>query len=268
MGILGKWKTRIAEASSRRILVRGYDIQELMENLTFAEAVYLVINGDLPTKNQGRMMDALLISACDHGISPSAVLSRYVAAAGVPFQVSLAAGLLPFGDLQGGAMEELSRILQEAIGKKQSKNMEIDQLAKEIVASYVDNRKRLPGFGHPEHPRGDPRVPKLFELARKFEVLGDHIRLIQRLDRALAEKKGRRFPPNIDGGIAGVISDLGFDWRTSRAFILISRSAGLAAHIFEEITGKQTWRIMPPSEYEIAYDEPYYEGPPERRLTR
>jgi citrate synthase len=68
--------------------------------------------------------------------------------------------------------------------------------------------------------------------------------------------------------MAGVVSDLGFDWRTSRAFILISRSAGLAAHIFEEMTEKPTWRIMPPSEYEIAYDEPYYEGPPERNFSR
>ena len=43
------WRTAITEIQPNQVRVRGYDIAELMTNLTFGGAVYLAICGELPS---------------------------------------------------------------------------------------------------------------------------------------------------------------------------------------------------------------------------
>jgi citrate synthase/citryl-CoA lyase len=66
---------------------------------------------------------------------------------------------------------------------------------------------------------------------------------------------------NIDGAIAAIVSDLGFDWRIGRVFIAAPRAAGLAAHAVEEATRERGWRKIASPE-DIDYDGP----PPSRHI--
>ena len=65
--------------------VRGYDIAELMGRVSFGQAVYLILRGELPSPEIGRLMDAMLVSSIDHGATPrgnhSAVASELLEAA-------------------------------------------------------------------------------------------------------------------------------------------------------------------------------------------
>ncbi|MCP4633748.1 MAG: citryl-CoA lyase, partial [candidate division Zixibacteria bacterium] len=63
------------------------------------------------------------------------------------------------------------------------------------------------------------------------------------------------------GGIAAVISDMGFDWRLGKGFFIISRVPGLVAHIYEEITREKPMRKLGNSNWE-------YDGPPSREVER
>ena len=47
------------------------------------------------------------------------------------------------------------------------------------------------------------------------------------LEKALEQKLGKALPINVDGAIAAVISDMGFDWRLGKGFFIISRVPGL-----------------------------------------
>jgi citrate synthase len=262
MKIQAAWKTRLAHGEADKIVVRGYDVNDLLRHLDFGAMLYLLLKGELPTPNQGRMVNALLVSTADHGIAPATVVSRYITAAGSPIQASMAAGLLSFGDIQGGAMEALARRLQESVASRGDRTL--DSVAEDFVDSFSRVKERVPGFGHPLHPNGDPRTPALLSVADTCEVSGAHVALTRKVEDVLALRLGKRLRLNIDGAFAAIGSDLGFDWRVVRGLILISRSAGLAAHHLEELTRGKPWRVMPPATYTLDYEEPYYDGPAPR----
>ena len=64
---------------------------------------------------------------------------------------------------------------------------------------------------------------------------------------------------NVDGAIAGVVSDMGFDYRLGKGFFIIGRVVGLVAHIFEEIVREKPFR-------RIAEEEIEYDGTPHRSI--
>jgi citryl-CoA lyase len=67
--------------------------------------------------------------------------------------------------------------------------------------------------------------------------------------------KEKPLPINVDGAIAAVISDMEFDWRLGKAFFVLGRSAGLVAHVYEEMTTQKPMRRM--CETEVEYDGPW-----------
>src|SRR2546427_11665018 len=78
------WRTAIAYKTKDRIVVRGYDLNDLVGNLTFTEMAYLVWRGELPTEHHARMLDAIFVSMAEHAFSPSSAACRFVAPAGGP----------------------------------------------------------------------------------------------------------------------------------------------------------------------------------------
>src|SRR4051812_42698172 len=80
-----RWQSSLTEIEPNKILVRGYPLDEMMGRLGFAEAVYLLLMGELPTPAIGRMLNAVLVSSVDHGVTPPSTLAaRNVATSGAP----------------------------------------------------------------------------------------------------------------------------------------------------------------------------------------
>ncbi len=250
-----KWQTAITDIGPGKIRVRGYDITEMMQKLSFAQAVYLILRGELPDDKQARMMEAILVSSIDHGASPPSVLgARTVMSGGNSLNAAVAGGVMVIGDSHGGAIEQSARILQEW-AKKEGQT---DKLAADLVAEMRAKNKRLPGFGHRLH-QTDPRTVKLFEIAAELNYSGVHTELARAIEAELEKTSGRKLPINVDGAIAAVISDMGFDWRLGKGFFIISRVPGLIAHVYEEMTTQKPMRKLGNTDYE-------YSGPPERQI--
>ena len=250
-----KWQTAITGISPGKIRVRGYDIVDMMGQLSFADAIFLVLRGELPDKKEARMMEAILVSSVDHGASPPSVLgSRNVISGGNPLNAAVAGGVLAIGDSHGGAIEQSAKIMQECAVKEGS----TAELAAQLVSQFRSQKKRLPGFGHRLH-KTDPRTIKMFELAEELEFSGRHTELAKAIEAELEKQSGRRLPINVDGAIAAVISDMGFDWRLGKGFFIISRVPGLVAHAYEEMTTQKPMRGLGNSDFE-------YNGPPDRDI--
>ena len=248
-----KWKTAIADISPGKIRVRGYSITDIMENLSYAESVYLILKGELPSKAEAALMNAILVASIDHGASPPSVLgTRTVISGGNPLNAAIAGGILVIGDTHGGAIEQSAKIMQEWAAKSDN----IAQIASDLVDWLKENKKRMPGFGHILH-NVDPRTGKLFEIAERHGYKGRHIELCQAIEKALAEKLGKKLPININGATAAVISDMGIDWRLGKGFFIISRVPGLLAHAYEEMTRERPMRPLGPPPFE-------YDGPGDR----
>jgi len=250
-----KWKTYITDIGKGRICVRGYDIRDLMDKLTFSEAVFLILKGELPTKEEGRMMEAILVSSIDHGVTPPSVsATRAVISGGNPLNAAVAGGVLTIGDSHGGAIEECAKILQEW-AKKEG---EIESIARKLVGDFTNKKKRIAGYGHRLHET-DPRTVKLFELAERLKFSGRHMILAQAVEKELEKNLGKRLPINVDGAIAAIISDMGFDHRLGKGFFIISRVPGLVAHAYEEWTKQKPMRQLGDTNFE-------YGGPPQREI--
>src|SRR6202040_3279829 len=99
-----------------KILIRGYPLDEMMGRLSFADAVYLLLMGELPTPAIGRMLNAVLVSSIDHGVTPPSTLAaRNVATSGAPLKDCVAGGMLAFGPHHGGDIESCMRFLDAGL---------------------------------------------------------------------------------------------------------------------------------------------------------
>src|SRR3954464_934119 len=112
----GRWQWSLTEISPNKILVRGYPLDEMMGRLGFAEAVYLLLMGELPTPAIGRMLNAVLVSSIDHGVAPpSPLAARNVATSGAPLKDCVASGILAFGPHHGGDIESCMLFLDKGL---------------------------------------------------------------------------------------------------------------------------------------------------------
>jgi citrate synthase len=255
------WHSALTAIEPNRILVRGFPLDELMGRLSFADATYLLLMGELPTPAIGRMLDAVLVSSIDHGVTPPSTLAaRNVATSGAPLKDSVAAGMLAFGRHHGGDIETCMRFLDSGLVMVRS-GQTLQQAADGIIADFVRTGEAPPGFGHRLHTR-DPRAARLFQMALELELEGEHVRLIRAVEHALqahTERFGRPLPVNVDGAIAAITADLGFAYELGNALFLISRLPGLIAHAHEERMRQLPMRQIDPKDE--AYD-----GARERRL--
>jgi citrate synthase len=256
-----RWQTSLTSIAPNAIQIRGYAVDEMMGRLSFAEAVYLLLMGELPTPAIGRMLNAVLVSSLDHGVTPpSTVAARNVATSGAPLKDCVAAGILAFGPHHGGDIESCMRFLDQGLTLVRS-GASLQHAADQIVDECVKTGQTPPGFGHRFHSR-DPRAARLFQMALELELEGEHVRMIRAVERAIAAKQDefrRALPVNVDGAIAAISADLGFAYELGNAIFLISRLPGLIAHAHEERTRQTPMRQIDPRGSE-------YDGSRERRL--
>jgi len=254
-----KWPTAVTEVKPNRIMNRGYLVDELMGRITFAQAIYLVLKGELPSPEVGRLLDAIFVSSVDHGASPPSVLTaRTVASTGAELNAAVAAGVLAISRFHGGAIEEGQRLFFEIAKKAAASSGDENQAARAVLDEMKAKGKRASGFGHRLHTK-DPRTTKLFALAGDLGLAGRHVRIARLVETILGEQLGKPLPINVDGAIAALLCDLGIPPEIGNAFFIIARVPGLVAHVHEEKTRMKPMRKIDPEGYQ-------YDGPAERKL--
>lgn len=253
---MGKeWETKITRVRPNELLVRGYRMDDLIGNISYAAGIHLILRGTLPSNAEERVINAILVASMDHGVTaPSAVTARTVASCGVPITTAMAAGILAVGDHHGGAGERCMRFLQKELNVE--REGDLISIAKRAVENARNAKKRIPGFGHRYHTN-DPRTKKLLQVAKEAKISGRYVELAQLISEELSRQSGRVLPLNVDGAIGALLADMGFPPELGKAFFAISRITGLTAHILEEITTQRPLRTIIPS-------DAYYSGSDEK----
>jgi len=255
-----KWRTALTCIEPNKILVRGYPLDEMMGRLTFGEAIYLLLMGEVPSPGIGSLMEAMLVSFIDHGATPPSTLAaRNTATTGASLRSCVAAGVLGFGRYHGGDIESCMHFLDEGLEMVRNGTSYHDAAA-DIIDSSLQSEGSIPGFGHRFHTR-DPRAARLFQMALELEVEGEHVQMIRAMEIVIGERDttGAPLPVNIDGAIAAVCGDLGIPPAVANALFIISRVPGIAAQAREEIERHRPMRQIDPKDH-------LYDGPSQRRL--
>lgn len=243
------WKTSITKVEPDKLTVRGYPLDELIGNISFSDAIFLIIKGKMPSKEESALLDAILVSSIDHGVTPPSTLSaRTVASTGATFNAALAAGVLSVNKHHGGAVEDCMIMLENAVADKRKINSSYQEIAEQLVRDLRKQKKKMPGFGHRIH-KNDPRTKKLYEIAKQVGFYGEYVRFAESIQKAIKLETGKDLPINVDGAIASLLCELQFSASLANAFFIISRMPGLTAHVFEEISEQKPMRRINPDNY-------------------
>ena len=152
------FRTSVGTSDADSITLMGLDMaQDLLGQTTLTEVAFLVVQRRRPSPEETRLLDAVLVSLADHGLTPSALAAR-LTHTGAPesLQGAVAAGLLGAGSVFLGVVEDAVRFVDEAgddVGG--------------AVAREVEAGRRIPGLGHPIHKVQDPRTPRIYAIAEE-----------------------------------------------------------------------------------------------------
>lgn len=257
------WDTRIIDIHPGKIGIRGYPIQELIGQISFADMIWLMTRGELPFKGQGKLLEAALVASVDHGPhAPSIAIARMAVTCGVDLNNAMASGINVLGDIHGGPGQQCMELYEEiraASGDDLAAST--DRVLDSVIAR---NGKIVPGFGHRFHPV-DPRVAPLLalvdEASRAGTISGNYAPIGRAVEAALRRRTGKAIPMNIDGVTAVIFCELGFPPPMGRGLFILSRSVGILSHAWEQ--AQRNERIKGPMPKEIPYT---YSGPERRSL--
>jgi citrate synthase len=104
-----------------------------------------------------------------------------------------------------------------------------------LIGDARSSGRRIPGFGAPLDRAADIRPPRLLELQLELGLRREHAELLELIRAELENAVAAPLAANVNGVVAAILLDLGFPWRSSRAFAIVARTVGLTAHVLEEI---------------------------------
>jgi citrate synthase len=229
---------------------KGLKVVPPDHSLSHAGNFLWMLNGVKPSATATRTLDVALVLHADHELNASTFAARVIAAtlSDIHSAVTGAIGALK-GPLHGGANEAVMRLL-----------LEIDKTGSdpvEYVKKMLAAKQKVSGFGHRVYKTEDPRAT---HLRRMSEQLGkdagqpkwyDYSRAIELYINA--EKK---LNANVDFYSASTYATLGIDIDLYTPIFAISRIAGWAAHVIEQLDDNRL--IRPRAEYiGPAYPSPY-----------
>ncbi len=220
---------------------KGKEIVPPDRSMTHAANFLWMLNGVKPSETATRTLDIALILHADHELNASTFAARVIAAtlSDIHSAITGAIGALK-GPLHGGANEGVMRLLY-TIDKAGADPVE-------YVKSMLAAKQKISGFGHRVYKTEDPRAthlrrmseqlgrdagePKWFEMSRAIE---------------LYINQDKKLNANVDFYSASTYATLGIDIDLYTPIFAVSRMAGWAAHVIEQLDDNRL--IRPRAEY-------------------
>ena len=238
---IAQYPTALGASSLDSITLLGQDLaRDVMGQVGFGELAFWLATQRRPTRGETRVFEAVLAALADHGFTPTAIVTRltYLSAPD-SVQGALAAGLLGGGSRFLGVTEDCGHFLHEVIaaqtGPLPTGDGGWDALALSTLRNASAAGLRIPGLGHHVHKQGDPRTPRLFQIAAEEGLYGPHLSLFAAIGRVHPTVLNRTLPLNGAGVCGAALADLGLPLELLRGFALLARTAGLIGQLAEEL---------------------------------
>jgi citrate synthase len=235
------YPTALGASDPTLITLLGHDLaEEIMGSVSFGELAFWLATQRRPSRGQTRVFEAVLAALADHGFTPTAIVTRltYLSAPD-SVQGALAAGLLGGGSRFLGVTEDTGNFLHNVLdgidGDHPIDDAGWDALALDTIKQQRASGKYLPGLGHHIHKQGDPRTPRLMQIATEEDLFGPHLSLFAAIGRTHSQVLGKTLPLNGAGVCGAALADLGLPLPLLRGFALLARTAGLIGQLAEEM---------------------------------
>jgi citrate synthase len=220
------------------------------KSLSHAGNFVWMLRGEKPSKTATQTFDVALILHADHELNASTFAARVIAAtlADMHSAVTGAIGALK-GPLHGGANEAVMRMLFEI--EKEGED------PVEYVKGMLAEKKKISGFGHRVYQTEDPRATHLRRMSEQLGKADGNSKWFD-MSRAieLYIKDEKKLNANVDFYSASTYTTLGIPLDLFTPIFAVSRIAGWAAHVMEQLDDNRL--IRPRAEYTgPEYPSPY-----------
>ena len=229
---------------------KGKEIILPDRSLSHAGNFLWMLNGEKPSETATRTLDIALILHADHELNASTFAARVIAAtlSDIHSAITGAIGALK-GPLHGGANEAVMRLL-----------LSIDKAGAdpvEYVKTMLAAKQKVSGFGHRVYKTEDPRATHLRRMSERLGKDAGQPKWYE-MSRAieLYVNKEKKLNANVDFYSASTYATLGIDIDLYTPIFAVSRIAGWAAHVIEQLDDNRL--IRPRADYiGPAYPTPW-----------
>ncbi len=220
---------------------KGRDIVQPDPSLSHAANFLWMLHGEKPIPAATRTFDIALILHADHELNASTFAARVIAGtlADMHSAITGAIGALK-GPLHGGANEAVMKMLFEIAHQGGD--------PVEYVRSLLAQKKKVFGFGHRVYRTEDPRATHLRKMSEQLSRDSGNMKWFE-MSRRIEEfvRNEKKLNANVDFYSASTYTTLGIDLDLFTPIFAISRIAGWAAHVIEQLDDNRL--IRPRAEY-------------------
>ena len=212
IGKPGAARTAIAAASSDRVTVRGRDLaQDLMGRASFTEYVFLLVTGRAPTEEQRFFLDLSLVALAEQGLTKTEAAFWNPRLHWYDWRLVKTDPPKPLagcGTVILGAADLCRRVIEDVLARVEGHGS-LDAAALDVAREHREQRKPLPGYGHPLHKPVDPRAERMIDLARERGIAGPSVEAALALKKAAAEIWGKPLRMKVSMTNAETLPDVG-----------------------------------------------------------
>ncbi|MEJ2167150.1 MAG: citrate/2-methylcitrate synthase [Desulfobacterales bacterium] len=250
-----QWVSEVAYKNVHRIVARGYDTTEVMEEgYGVVDMLFIDYQARIPTAEEEQMLNYVMIMALEDGLSGPAVMSRIVAQSKTFLTQACGASILAFGHAYG-AYSAFGNRLEAYLQPAEKEGLSLAQAAERLVQENLHDE----ALGVSSLMLKDPAAKRMIARAEKLGVAGKYIEFTKEIVRAAQAVSDEPLDLDMLGATGAVMLDLGFSPEATWAILAVTRSFAVGAHYIEEIERdeyRRTGQTLTPKEF--------YDGPEDR----
>ena len=256
-----QWLSEIAYKNVHRIVARGYDTTEMVEQgLGLLDILFVDYQSRIPLMEEEQMLNYIMIMALEDGLSMPAAMSRMVAQSKTYLTQACGAAILAFGHAFG-AYSAFGNRLENYLKKVEEEGVSLADASEQLVKETINVEPESLGVSN--LMLKDPAAKRMLARAEKLGVAGKNIEFLRKIVQA-AQKQSKT-PVDVDmlGATGACMMDLGFTPEATWAILAATRAFAAGAHYIEEIEREveahgytQMGQALTPQED--------YDGPPDR----
>ena len=252
-----QWVSEVAYKNVHRIVARGYDTTELMEEgYGIVDVLFVDFQARIPLVEEEKMLNYVMVLTLEDGLSMPAAMSRIVAQSKTFLTQACGASILSFGHAYG-AYSTFGNRLEEYLKRAEDEGKTIPEIAEILVRENMNDE----ALGASSLMLKDPAAKRMIARAEKLGVAGKYIAFTKEIVKAAKEISEEEVDIDMLGASGATMMDLGFTPEATWAIAACTRAFSAGAHYIEEVERCEYTRLGQP-----LTPKEYYDGPDDRPI--
>jgi citrate synthase len=250
-----QWVSEVAYKNVHRIVSRGYDTTEVMEEgYGVVDMLFIDYQARIPLIEEEKMLNYVMIMALEDGLSMPAVMSRMVAKSKTFLTQAAGASILAFGHAYG-AYSAFGNRLEDYLSKADTEGLTLEEAAELLVKENIADE----ALGVSNLMLQDPAAQRMIARAEKLGVAGKYIDFTREIVKAAQKLSDEPIDLDMLGATGATMLDLGFSPEATWAILAVTRAFAAGAHYIEEVERSEPCRTG-----QTLTPKAFYDGPEDR----